>query len=128
MGDHPAHRDEKQRRRDQVDEEDGDTEALAPAQTETGQGVGGREGDEKSDGRHDQADEDGVPDECQVVGVEEEKPHVFQGRSLAEPERVVLLDVEVVGLLEHRDAGPTEGEGGKEGEEDGARVEAESTP
>ena len=125
--DQPRERDEQQRGRDQIGEEDPHPHAFPPATGEAGQAVAGRnghhDGDQNDPGHHHQ----GVKNPAWEVRLGEEQPHVVDRRRIVEdPGHVPQVggaDVEVPVLLQGGDHHPVEREAGEDRKAQGGRIE-----
>src|SRR5207253_6954701 len=90
--------------------EDPDAEPLAPLARQPGQRVTGRQRQRQGDQDDQRADDQRVPEPCQVERLLEEKLQIRQGQVVVEDQRVVLEVVEVAIGLERRQQHPVERE------------------
>ena len=120
---HPRERDEEQRRRHQVDEEDGDAQPFAPLPGQPRQAVGGRHRPDERDEHDQHRDDQRVAGEGGVLGPLEEVGDVAQCRRFVVEERVAVGIVEIGVLLEDGEDHPGEGQRREEREEGGRHIQ-----
>src|SRR5918995_2884184 len=105
LRDEPREREEEQRRRDQVDEEDGDACALTPPARQPRERVARRQRQEERDADHHCADEQRVEQPGRIVRLLEEERDVLGRRVVPEVpvEAALEVVVEVWGVLHVRE-------------------------
>jgi hypothetical protein len=116
-GDDARERDEEERRRHEIGQEDPDSDPASPAAGQPRERVRGREGQEERDADDDQPGEGGVAEPAEEERLAQEKPEVLERRLFVEDERIILEVIEVPRALEARDEHPIEREGEQDGED-----------
>ncbi len=118
--DHREERDEEERRRNQIGEEDADAETLADAARQSRERVAGGQGQHERDRDDADADDGRVREPRRILRVVEQEGRVVQGRAvLAEPVGRDRRVVELRLVLERRDHHHVE----REGEQDRERAD-----
>ena len=110
FGDDPRQRQEQQRRRHQVGQEDRDPQRLAVAARHARQAIAGRQRGDERDGDDADADDQRVQQPAREQRLLEQVDHVLERRRFVEPERDIADVVEIAVRLERGDQHPVERE------------------